>query len=435
MEYGPRSLFDFFMSSHPDSLSHTPGGNIDRSPSVLNEAFLASSSRARASLPEQYRTHFDELREGILAFCTEFQIPATDLKDTKTFGVSLNTHSPRIPLERIEKVLFLFEHLEYLLIHKEPLKEESQALKEIEPLYNLTEQYTAQVNFLEQVGILKGGVIRGIDGKKYPVPTLEQIAEHLYDPERRDFFEIKREQGFTKLLLVPFGMRLHTLIFLFEDFLVDYQKTHPEFSIDGSKPFEGLSAYEEADVRGDDMVYFPEVFDQMKHRGKTKLKILQEQRASSESVTPGWRVHLFQPSNPTDIHSPGFAPIFGQREEKISSQEVPRPPLKEGAPASRYLFILQEAQKNPKSPYHGESGMTPEDWILAFMRHLQETGEPLDKSKDYAKSVSFLIGAFLNVSACVPCAYWNGGLGRAALDRTFSILMDPRAGVRTSVII
>jgi len=425
--------------------------HLSQSGESLSEAFMASSSRARHSLPEQYRTHFDELREGILTFCTEFQIPPTALSNREIFGNYLSSHTPCIPFSKMQEAFLLFQRLEYLLTHKEPLKEESKALKEVEPLYHLSEQYTAQVNLLERAGILVDGAIMGIDGNRYPIPTLEQIAECLCSPERRELFEIKRGQGFTKLLLVPFGMSLDELIEIFKQFLLDYKKTHPTFarehasSYDDSDnsnwdPLNVWRDYEKADTgifpllssNSPKVFYHPQCFHPIDHKGKTKVDILED---AIQDPLKGWRVLFLQPSDVFDLDAKGIARIPGVDPERKQEEHPLRPDVGANKTPEKYLNILMVSQYNPTSPYYGESGMTPEDWILAFMTHLEETQQPMDDCQSSEECGSFLMGSFFPSHFGVPNAGWSWASQQVKLDRWDPSQRSNQYGIRSAVVI
>jgi len=405
----------------------------------LSEAVFDSSS-ARDALPERHRIHFDELRSGIFAFCKQFHIPIETLKSKEAFGVELT--SKRIPPERMAHAVSLFARLEHLVTHKELLKETlSEHLREIEQLYHLTEQYNTQVELLEQVGILKDGAITGIDGKNYPIPTLEQIASHLFEREKE--LSTKRDQGFTKLLLVPFGMSLDALREIFKQFLLDYKKDHSDFDLYTNDPFHIWKGYKGADT-GDPpkIVYNPKSFDS-NHQGQTKADILKAQADNPEDSFPGWKVHLLQPSNLQDLEdnftlSKGFALIPRQSRGTTNGEKTSRPSLEEGKSPNEYLSTLQEAQEDLDSPYHSESGLTPEDWILAFMTHLTETGQPLDNYANGIESIACLTGAFflsIDGSTHVPCAFWNREDYRTVLASGGLNSRGSYIGVRSSVVI
>jgi len=417
-------------NSHPSAIPAEAG--VHGSLILFSEAFLDTSS-VRDSLPEQYRTQFDELRSDILAFCHDFNIPVETLRSKEAFGLELT--SKRIPQERMAEAVSLFEHLEHLVTNKEPLKEKENPIEYTDRLYHLSEQYTSQVSLLERVGILKDGAITGIDGNIYPIPTLEQIAQRLY--ERQEELETKRDQGFTKLLLVPFGMSLDALCKTLEQFLLAYKKDHSDFDLENDDPIWTLSNYKEADTgESPELVYYPKFFDSKSLHGQTKTEILEEQAISSSSF-PGWTVHLLQPSDPSNIHSPGFASIPRLHKGKTYGEKNARPDLEAGRNINRHYFsnLQQEVKDDPTSPYFQEFGLTPEDWIIAFITHLQETDKPLDDYGDGKESVTYLAGVWFSSSSGMPCAYWSHTFLQVRLDKDDPHHQDENIGVRFSVLV
>ncbi|HBK33606.1 TPA: hypothetical protein DEP34_01260 [Candidatus Uhrbacteria bacterium] len=400
---------------------------------ILGEAVLSSVSDVRDSLPEQHRAHFETLRQEIIDFAQAHNIPREALAKPDL----LREAASKLPTPDLERLANLLERFEYLLKNKEPWKEKlPEHLQDIERLYHLREQYTSQVALLEQVGILKEGTILGIDNKKYPIPTLEQIASRLF--ERREMLHTKHDQGFTKLLLVPFGMSLDTLINTLKQFLLSYNQSHPSFNLDTDNPLYTWSGYQGADI-GDSpkLVYYPQSFTKEGHGGKTKARILEEQD-NNPDFFPGWTIHLLQPSNLNTQDTEtlkGFAPIPRKGQGTSQGDLTPRPPLESGQSSIEYLSILQKAKGDEDSPYHHESGLTPEDWIIAFMIHLTETGKFLDNWQNNTESISYLTGAFFSSSTSVPFAYWDRVRRRVRLFR-----FDPRnrggyVGVRFSVVV
>jgi len=423
----------FFSRSPSESLRSSETGDS------LSEAFLNTSS-VRDTLPEQYRIHFDELRSGILAFCHEFNIPVETLRNKETFGKQLT--SKKIPPERMAEAVVLFERLEYLIAHRKPLKEtHPEYLEEAEHLYHLREQYASQVALLEQAGILEEGAVTGVNRKKYPIPTLEQVAQHLF--ERESELSVKRNQGFTKLLLVPFGMGLDDLCVALEYVLLTHKERHSDFKLDTHDPVKVQGDYPEAVLKDPSkIVYFPRFFSEDKHQGRTKFQILEDQERDSDSI-PGWRVHLLQPSDPADPDSKGFASIFKKGQGKVYGEENPRADFEADKAPSDYLSILEKAKEDIISPYHGESGLTPEDWILAFMTHLQETGQPLDLIQGGGNFETCLIGSFFpspthwpSISHLyVPRMSWNHVFNRVDFASFASTGQIWNFGIHTSVII
>ncbi|HBK34197.1 TPA: hypothetical protein DDZ06_04250 [Candidatus Uhrbacteria bacterium] len=395
---------------------------------------MDSVSSVRDSLPEQHRAHFETLRQEIITFTEVHGIPRESLGKPDL----LREVTGKLSTQDLERLALLLERFEYLLKNGEPKKEEIDPAKAIEygeKFYHLREQYDSQVELLEEVGILKEGVILGIDGHEYPVPTLEQIASRLF--ERRETLKTKHDQGFTKLLLVPFGMSLDALQETIKQFFIKYKKSH-SFDLDTSMPLFTSGDYQGADT-GDspNLFYYPQSFDEKGHQGKTKMEILREQEDNQDSF-PGWTVHLFQPSNSDsqDTEAPmGFAHIPRQGKGTSQGDLVPRPSLEASKTPNEYLSILQNAQDDKDSPYHGETGMTPEDWITAFMIHLSETGKPLDDYLNGIESASNLTGAFFLFSYLVPRARWSRGSRRIHLFGNSLLGWVVDTGVRSSVML
>src|SRR3989339_1855097 len=259
--------------AHSSHDYHPRTGEDPASSALLGEAIMDSVSSVRDSLPEQYRAHFETLRQEIIDFTKAHGIPKAALAKP----AALREATSKLSTQDLERLANLLERFEYLLKNGEPKKEDyAEALEYAEEFYHLREQYTSQVSLLEQAGILKEGVILGIDGNTYPIPTLEQIAMRLF--ERRETLETKHDQGFTKLLLVPFGMSLDALRKTLKQFLLKYKKDNPTFNLDTNQPLWTWEGYQGADM-GDspDLVYEPRSFDEKDHQGKTKAQILKEQ--------------------------------------------------------------------------------------------------------------------------------------------------------------
>jgi len=410
--------------------------SAQRTSEILGEAILASSSRVRDSLPEQHRAHFETLRQEIIDFAKAHGIP----RDTLAKPDALREAASKLSTPDLKRLADLLERFEYLLVHHEPKKEDyTEALEHAERLYHLKEQYDSQVSLLKEVGILKEGAITGIDGKMYPIPTFEQIAVRLF--ERRETLETKHDQGFTKLLLVPFGMSLEALLEVLKQFLLATKKANP-------KELFGLLPNCVAEDIGDSskLVYYPQSFDEDDHQGETKMEILKTNYklptltptttlTPTQTSFPGWTIHLFQPSDPENQNSSGFALIPRRGEGKIYGEEKIRYDIEAGRSAPYYLSLLQDDQNDQGSQYFEETGMTPEDWIMAFMTHLKETGKPMDNWLSDKESISCLMGSFFPADIKVPLAFWMRIGLRAVMSSEVLYEQNTHTGIRTSVII
>jgi len=398
----------------------------ESTPSVaFHEAIMDSVSSVRDSIPKQHRVHFEALRQEIIDFVQVHNIPRAAL----TKPQDLQEAASKLSTPDLEQLANLLERFEYLLVKKEPREGIFEALEYAQEFYHLEKQYASQVELLEQVGILKDEAIMGIDGKQYFIPTLEQIASRLF--ERREELSTKHDQGFTKLLLVPFGMSLDVLISTLERFLVAHKEGHSHFGLNIERPLCAIEDYQGADIgESPYLVYYPRSFAVGDHQSQTKAQILK-----TNEQFPGWTIHLFQPSDPKDLDSLGFAPIPRKGKGTTHGKGIPRPSLEVGKTLGEHLFTLQKFQDDQNSPYFQESGLTPEDWVMAFMIHLKETGQPLDNWRNDTENMTGLIGSFFRVTVFVPCASWYNQDHQVDLRISGSHRLDKRTGVRSSVII
>jgi hypothetical protein len=288
----------------------------------------------------------------------------------------------------------------------------------------IREQWGSQVKILSKLGILetfpdsKQLGIRGIDGKEYPVPKPEDIQARL--EANRELVERKIEQGFTKIVMVPFGYPIDSLMDKYKKTILRHHKegkllatkekpTDPDepLDLDESEPvWIWQEGYNHGDTEGK-VVYFPEEFSG-RHDGKTKKELLASDPAN------GWHIWLVE-----DMPN---IPREGKGEEKGGRHQ-----LETNKSSIEYLRLLQS-----KSEYKGESGLTPETDIMYAITHLEETNQV---TNDYTGkgSLSFQIGAYFPSSGLVPDSCWDRGSRRAYLDRDYPSDRYSDYGVRVGV--
>ena len=316
---------------------------------------------------------------------------------------------------------------------KESLKT-GESEREIEP--SLQEQYKRQIDILGKFGLIEatesgGWAIKGIDGKEYPLPTQEEIAEKM--EENKELVERKREQGFTRLLLVPFGLKLSDLTETYKKSILEHQaegklfgaKKDPSdqgeelvsLDLDENQPVWVWDKYQEADTNGS-LVYQPKELSE-NHQGKTKQEILGEQG--------GWRIVLMEDMPNIPRENPETKGGRTQIDVKGSSikkyikrgEDIPSP--------AEYLKALQQ-----DSTYKGEEGMTPEDQLMYAITHLEETDQVIDDYRGNGRA-SYQVGAYFPASGVVPSAYWSRGYRQAYLGRYYPDDRIDDCGVRSAV--
>jgi len=202
----------------------------------------------------------------------------------------------------------------------------------------------------------------------------------------KELVKRKQEQGFTKLLIVPFGMKLDDLIEAYKkEILIKTERRSP-LALDKDQLF--WVKYKGADINGK-LVYRPKQFSK-KHKGKTKQEIIKEEG--------GWQI-MFVEDMP---HIP--------REGKGKTTKG-RKQFETNDTPNNYLKVLNNAETKKTDPHNGEQGMTPEEQIIYAITHLEETGEFVDEFvnvwKGSSGSISYQIGAYFPFWNDVPNAYWE----------------------------
>ncbi|MBI2633258.1 MAG: hypothetical protein HYW78_02600, partial [Parcubacteria group bacterium] len=280
---------------------------------------------------------------------------------------------------------------------KKELKQKRDALRsmlwpfEALSYHELKEQYENQKSILQRLNILQkvsngSESIRGIDGTEYPFPLYAEISRGMQ--KSREWLKTKTEQGFTQLLIVPFGLPLDDLIEKYKQVILQHHQDRKLFAtkenptdpdepleLEESQPIWVWDKYINADKDGK-IVYFPKEFSSH-HQGKTKKEVLQEHG--------GWNVLLLE--NLPNIPRQGKgAEIKGRKQ------------LEAGKTPNDYLKTLQT-----NAHYKNETGMTPEEQLLYAITHLEQTNQIIDDYQGKG-SGSFQIGAYFPADDNVPIA-------------------------------
>ena len=299
----------------------------------------------------------------------------------------------------------------------------------------LEQQYRQAAQALDRLGLLevlpesgeKG--IMGIDGKEYPIPSLDSIKTRI--KEKREVYQTKFNQGFTELQLTPFGLPLEMLAAKLEEQIVKHHRegkllatksspTDPNKTleldtrqplyvwdkwIDKTKPL----GEHGSDVSGD-CVYHPHSFSQTEHGGQTKQQLLDIQRQTKDPFA-GWEVKILEAS--PNIPREGKGRMVGKRKQL----EINKTP-------EQYLDLLHT---DPQ--YQNEQGETNEDWVTQFLVHLEKHNQVID---DY-QGKAFLAGSYLPASVRLGCGYWYRGSGQACLSGYGWRSQDSDTGCRSAV--
>ncbi|MFA6427979.1 MAG: hypothetical protein WCW02_00345 [Candidatus Buchananbacteria bacterium] len=271
---------------------------------------------------------------------------------------------------------------------------------------NLKAQYEFQKNLLIKAGLAKplstGELgIEAIDNKEYPIPTLEQIEEMML--EKRKLLETKIPQGFVKLVLVPFGLPISSLIEAYDKALTEYHQ-RGELLDTQNKPLgldkeigkkfiydNGAKYYIQAEATGD-LVYFPQEYSKITHQGKTKKQLL---------ATQAWQVLLLE--DLPDLPDQGQGKIIAKRQQPEANQ-IPK----------KYL---RQLQTDPQ--YKGEQGLTPESWLVYGLSHLVQSKQMIESGeREYGYRGCYLLDSCFKKSGDVLYAYLYRSDARVSLVRS-----------------
>lgn len=316
---------------------------------------------------------------------------------------------------------------------------ESMWLEEVERIFHLREQYDSQITLLKKMGVLEtdelgevvGGerqihFIVGSDLKQYPLPSFKGIAKGMM--EKKELLRIKAEQGFVKLLLVPFAVHVNVLIKELDVYLETYK-----YEQDGKLPSQNSTHVRNHLVRLGDLeqklLYGPGALLKEGGRGgAVKKQILDDQNAHID-WSRGWQCLLVQAT--PDGKGIGQIPQAGQG--IIRGKKNPRRDIEAGKSSAEYVLDMVRSNEDMNPSYYGEVGMTVESWIVASMTHLQETGQLMDCWNKGAGCFAHLTGAYVSEHDSFCGACWDGNGYKAGFTAGSSGDKDSASGVRMAV--
>ena len=316
--------------------------------------------------------------------------PRTETKDP---GLEATASSAEDPLNRIE----------------------TEALEALTERLKLKEQYYAQLKVLDRSGLLELfpptgehpkpelGVV-GIDGQNYFLPAYEDVLKRLQDPEKRKLIEQKAEQGFTKLLIVPFALPLAILIERYKQTLLRVNQESGLKATDGSAlelnledplyVWDKLIQADNPQTPQDQQIeYGVTNYDgptKEARGGRHKSELLQEDPGN------GW--HFLLTEDIADLPAEGQGKTISGRQQ-LEANKSPK----------EYLNLLQT-----KEQHQGESGLTPEAALTDWQAYLQEKQTVRDDWQGRGK-VNWLVGNYLSGDA--PVFSWLRGNRRPYLLR------------------
>ncbi|MFA6428507.1 MAG: hypothetical protein WCW02_03100 [Candidatus Buchananbacteria bacterium] len=248
---------------------------------------------------------------------------------------------------------------------------------------NLKAQYEAQVDLLRKTNLLKtlatGELgIEAINHQEYPIPTLEQIENKML--KNKEFLKTKINQGFVKLIIVPFGLPLDSLIKAYGNSLTKHHQQGKLLDTQDKplrlreEPINDWFGCAKAEAKGY-LVYFPQEYSKTTHQGKTKKQLL---------ATQAWQVLLLE--DLPDLPGEGKGKVLAGRKQPEANKSP--------------NDYLKQLQTDPQ--YKGEQGLTLESWLVYALTHLTQTDQVIDDWQGSGKACCLLNSYFK--SSSVPDA-------------------------------
>ena len=303
----------------------------------------------------------------------------------------------------------------------------------------LKEQYESQVEVAWKSGLFgrkelaKGTsnpvIERG--GKKFPMPKWQEVQKTLRKPENLEVIKEKSAQGFTKMLIVPFGYDLKTMAGKFKDKVRELDQTTGIFGAGGEKvefnredndyPVWVMREWEEKKL-----VYYPKQYDEKNHGGLKKEDAIK--------INGAWQICFVEDMPVIPLEADEKKDVIGGR-KRIDRKGSCIKGQTEIPELQQFHAAMEDKEKmeNP-TKYKHEKGQTPEQYLWMQLTSLLENEKPV--LMDYENSVwagTYLTENYNIVLRSVLFAGWAQHICRIYLDWYDPDDQDDGYGFRPSV--
>ncbi len=255
--------------------------------------------------------------------------------------------------------------------------------------------------------------ITAMNGVQYELPAQEAVVAYFSQEKFRE----KISQGFTKLLVVPFGYPLATIRARYEQALLKHHKAGKlldregnRLDLDESQPLYVESELDKSDETGD-LIYYPQRFNKNNHGGKTKQELL------NDPIQPFPGFHILLIKQDLTIPRQGQEKTIGTRTDLAANKS-----------SIEYLKTLQTQPQ-----YRHEQGVTLEDSLVLALTTLHETSRVIDDWENNIDSTDLNIGNYYKPSNDVPLSRWDRSLRQASVYFTDPGSRAGSFGVRVAV--
>jgi len=314
----------------------------------------------------------------------------------------------------------------------------------------LKEQYESQVEvawksglFGDRVEAVKSDVpVIERGGKKYSMPNWQEVQKTLRKLENLEIIKEKSAQGFTKMLIVPFGYDLKTMAGKFKDKVreLDRAGLNPDGSSNPNKGIFGSGGEKvefnrsEADYPvaiwevfdENQLVYYPKQYDKDNHGGLSKEDAIK--------INGAWQICFVEDMPVIPLEADEKKDVIGGR-KRIDRKGSCIKGQTEIPELQQFHAAMQDKEKMENlTKYNHEKGQTPEQYLWMQLTSLLENEKPV--LMDYENGVwtgTYLTENYNIVLRSVLFAGWAQHIRRIYLDWYDPDDQDDDCGVRPSV--
>lgn len=355
---------------------------------------------------------------------------------------------------------YLQQRIKELIKDPDSLLNQVREGREVHKL-KLKEQYESQLRVAWRSGFFKKSTVsqwpqktplHGLpmierDDEKYVMPSWPKVHQAII--KNRDLIKEKSRQGFTKMLIVPFGYDLKTMVGKWKNklFELDQQGIKADGTDDPDKGVFNAQGqkiqFERKNVDGNYFVDYPigdvmDSWDEKKllyypgdNNGGNKGENLPLSKNEVIKINGAWQI-CFVEDLPV-IPDEGL--VVGGRKQ-IDRHGSCRKEVNGYSSVREFMDALNDKNEfiDPEK-YAKERGMTPEEYIWLAVTYLLEKEKPLmlDYENWFNRGGIFLVGCCYAKEKAVPAKSWQSQFRHIQLESVDFAFATPDGGIRTII--
>lgn len=302
----------------------------------------------------------------------------------------------------------------------------------------LKKQYDQQVKVALESGLFESEPVIERDGQRYPMPSWVQVQRIL--KRNRKILKAKSAQGFTRMLIVPFGYDLQVMAEKLYAKIVELQEGGGIFDATGNKiniDLENEPSYMEGTTLLDD--FFTDYYsgDYAGITDSHTNAFTKDEVITSDGV---WQICFVEdmPVIPLDSDVEGNV-IGGRRRLDRVGTWIESKHKKDRVPAvnefNKFLAGNKEGVIAPGA-YNNEGVMPSEHYFwMQFSSLLGDDKPVLMDYENGEKRGTYLLGGYNTVDRGIVVFEWNKEKRQIEISCASPESSDPYLGVRTAVVL